>query len=246
MLLNSQLKALMHRIQRSPIKNTLPLQYTHSLNRLDTFVVPELNIAIIPTPKVANRSIKLAVAKKLNPDFRGDPHLAGWQLISKNELQDFNGYRFGFVRNPLARLYSCYKQKIVLYARTYNAPILFWRYGNTFTKEMSFDDFVIAVSKIPDWYSDIHFRSQYCFFYYRQDLLVDFLGKFENLNTDWQTINQNCHIGELPHINFSDSTNWQNAYTKKTAAIAMQRYQTDIERFDYREELELFLKTLSV
>ena len=72
-------KKIMYRIKRSPLRNVLPLQYSYALNKLDTFQVPELGIAFIPNPKAANRSIKLAIDTRLNPQFRGDPHNANWQ-----------------------------------------------------------------------------------------------------------------------------------------------------------------------
>lgn len=238
------LKKALLKTKGSVIEQVLPLKYTHAFNQIGSFTVPELNIAFIPNPKVANQSIKLAIAKKLDPNFKGDQHLANWQYNSNRNLNKFTGFKFGFIRNPLARLYSCYTQKIVLSARTYNQPILFWRYGNIFFKEMSFEDFIMAVSRIPDWYSDIHFRSQYHYFYYKQSLLVDYLGKFENIKSDWRTINSYCEIGELPHLNSSRRSNWQSAYTKNTASIAMQRYKTDIEKFGYKAELEEYYNHL--
>ena len=232
------LKSAMLKIKASKIQSFLPLQYSYALNQVDSFHVPELDIAFIPNPKVANRSIKLAIAKKINPNFSGDPHSANWQYLSNNSLQNYTGFKFGFVRNPLDRLYSCYKQKIVLYARTYNQPILFWRYGNKFHKDMSFEEFVMTVSKIPDWYADIHFRSQHTFFYRKNQLLVDFLGHFENLKHDWQEINQTINIGPLPHLNASLGFDWQCAYSRETAALAMQRYRKDIEYFNYNIKLD--------
>jgi len=242
--MRSLLKTTLLKTKGSSLQKVLPLKYSYVFNRLDSFIAPELNIAFVPNPKVANRSIKLAIARKVDPNFKGDPHTANWQHISSKALNRFTGFKFGFVRNPLDRLYSCYSQKIVLYARTYNQPILFWRYGNLFSKEMTFEDFVRAVSSIPDWYSDIHFRSQYCYFYHKQSLLVDFIGKFENIKAEWQSLNERFDIGDLPHLNSSPRGDWQSAYTKQTAGIAMQRYQTDIEKFGYKTELEDYLRNL--
>ncbi len=222
------------------------IKYSHVLNQLDAIVVPDLNLAFIPNPKAANRSIKLAIARKLNPNYHGNPHRINWATIPKNKLRGTEYFKFGIVRNPLQRLQSCYIQKIVVNARAASTEDLFWRYGNTFHADMSFEEFVIAVSKIPDWYSEIHFRSQHRFFYNKNNLAVDFIGRFEDLENDWNVINQTCDLGPLPHLNQANGKFCTTRFTYETAQLACQRYTRDIDLFGYQNEVDQLLNQLRI
>ena len=245
MAFRKHLKQTMHLIQGNKMLRRLPLKYSYVLNRLDVIHVPELNVAFVPNPKVANRSIKLAMATRINPEFRGDPHNAGWKYVTLGQLQQLDCFKFGFVRNPLDRLISCYKQKILLYARTYNQPVLFWRYGDLFHPQMSFEDFVIAVSGIADRYSDIHFRSQHTYFYKRERNMIDFIGRFENLDQHWQHIDQMCKLGALPHLNPSTRVQQQVSYSPRLVEIATKRYKKDIELFGYEKQVDQLMDQVS-
>ena len=196
-------------------------------------MVPQLKLGFVPTPKVANRSIKAAVAVTVDRNFQGEPHRANWQYAPLALLRDNDYFRFGFVRNPLERLVSCYAQKVVLYSRQYNMPIEFWRYGDRFFPEMTFEQFVRAVSKISDACSDIHFRSQHTFLYHKGELMVDFVGHFENLENDWQHLSERFNFPALPHYNHSSHSDYREMFTPELARLARDRYRKDIELFGY-------------
>jgi hypothetical protein len=117
-------------------------------------------------------------------------------------------------------------------------PPLLWRYGKTFHKDMSFADFVRAVSRIPDRLSDIHFRSQHTFFYHRGKLMADFVGRFERISEDWDVLREKFDLPALPHQNRSQHEDYRSAYTPELAAIAATRYAKDIELFGYTEAVE--------
>jgi len=217
---------------------SLPLvRYTYLFDVSTGIVVPELELCFVPTPKVANRSMKAAIASVVRPGFRGDPHLAGWQYRPVSALKDTGYWGFGFVRNPLDRLYSCYTQKIVLYGRMRNLPIEFWRYGGAFHADMSFEDFVRAVARIPDRIADIHFRSQHCFLYRGERATVDFIGRFEALERDWETVRQRFGLPALQHYNRSPHRSYRDAYTPELARLAATRYADDIRLFGYQAEV---------
>lgn len=222
---------------------TFPLaRYTYLFDMSTGIVVPELEACFVPTPKVANRSIKAAIATVVRPGYRGDPHLAGWKYRPVSTLKHTGYYGFGFVRNPLDRLYSCYAQKIVLYGRMKNLPTLFWRYGGTFHADMSFADFVEAVAGIPDRIADIHFRSQRRFLYHRGAPTVDFIGRFENLEEDWEQIRRRFDLPELPHYNRSPHRSYMDAYTPELARMAARRYEKDIELFGYGDDVAALME----
>lgn len=211
------------------------VRYTYLFDMERGIVVPELGLCFVPTPKVANRSIKAAVAAVARPGYRGDPHLAGWQYCPVSALKHTGLYSFGFVRNPLDRLYSCYAQKIVFYGRMRNMPIEFWRYGDTFHPDMSFAEFVEAVVNIPDRLADHHFRSQHTFLYDNGAPAVDLIGRFENLEQDWEAIRRRFDLPALAHYNRSPHPHYSKAYTPELARAAAERYARDIALFGYGE-----------
>ncbi len=179
------------------------MRYTYLFEYPKTIVVPELGLCFIPTPKAANRSMKIAIANRIGMQWQGDIHHAPWQFTPLALTGQQDCYCVGFVRNPLDRLLSCYSQKIVYYERQLGMPPLLWRYGKTFHKDMSFADFVRAVSRIPDRLSDIHFRSQHTFFYHRGKLMADFVGRFERISEDWDILREKFDLPALPHQNRS-------------------------------------------
>ena len=185
--------------------------------------------------------MKAAIAVTVDPHFQGEPHQANWQYTPLALLKDNDYFRFAFVRNPLDRLVSCYAQKIVLYGQHYNMPIEFWRYGKRFSREMSFAQFVQAVSEIPDVYSDIHFRSQHSFIYHKNHCMVDFIGHFETLEEDWAQLSERFGFPALPHYNRSAHNDYRDMYTPELARLAYKRYQRDIELFAYEEEINALL-----
>lgn len=226
------------RLKTAAWLRSVPLvRYTYLFDVSTGIVVPELRMCFVPTPKVANRSMKAAIAAVARPGYRGDPHLAGWQYRPVTTLRRTGFHGFGFVRNPLDRLYSCYAQKVVLYGRLKHMPMQFWRYGDVFHPGMSFEEFVRAVAGIPDRVADIHFRSQHRFLYHRGEPTVDFIGRFETLERDWQRVRQRFGLPELVHYNRSPHRSYREAYTPALARAAAERYREDIRLFGYEQEV---------
>lgn len=68
---------------------------------------------------------------------------------------------------------------------------------------------------------------------------LDFIGKFENLETDWQMIKNKLNIPEsLPHLNQSKHYPYQK-YFKKQKIIdkTINLYKKDFEYFNYKKEI---------
>lgn len=231
------------RFKNSPLVARLPfIRYSYLLEYPKAIVVPELKLGFVPTPKVANRSMKMAIANHIGMQWRGDIHHAPWQFTPLALLKDNDYFRFGFVRNPLDRLLSCYAQKIVYYERELGMPPLLWRYGKAFNKDMTFAEFVEAVARIPDRVSDIHFRSQHTFLYHHGKLMVDFVGHFEQIEHDWSFLREKFGLPELPHQNRSRHVDYREAYTPELVAIVARRYTRDIEQFGYSDEIAELMK----
>jgi hypothetical protein len=69
-------------------------------------------------------------------------------------------------------------------------------------------------------------------------LLVDFVGKLENLQQDWETV---CHeIGipyqPLPHKNVTRHDRYQDFYDRSAINLVAKHWATEIEMFGYSFE----------
>lgn len=178
----------------------------------------------------------LLLREKLDGE-QGPPRLshltaAQYQEYGYVTADEFSTYfKFSFVRNPWQRVYS------------------FYRYLNYATKH-SFNEFVIEFvnqSKLPnlDWF--IAPQSNYlCDM--QGNLLVDFVGRFENLQEDFNRV---CEIlelekRELPVTNQSKAgiakdgslidlskIPYQDHYDSETIEIVNRLYHRDITMFGY-------------
>jgi len=113
---------------------------------------------------------------------------------------------------------------------------------------MSFEEFVYRIADIPDTRSNEHFRSLNNFLTYQGKPFVDYVGKIENFNEDWQTLNERFGLDSPrrdehskrvsgPMLPFIDLP-----YTRETAEVAAQRYASDIELYDYSGEIDFLME----
>lgn len=103
-------------------------------------------------------------------------------------------------------------------------------------RNMPFEDFVVAISEIPDKISDGHFRSQHTFVTDKKGhVLVDFFGKIEAFDKDFAFVCKKTGIPytKLPHSNKRESKPYRLYYNDKTRRLVQERYKKDIEFFGY-------------
>ena len=63
-------------------------------------------------------------------------------------------------------------------------------------------------------------------------ILVDFVGRFENLETDFGVVCERLHrTAALPHIRKSQHEHYRSYYNETTKNIVATRFAADIERF---------------
>jgi hypothetical protein len=171
-------------------------------------------------------------------------HKRDYPYVKKSViLKKYSDYtRFCFVRNPWDRVVSCYTNKIHAdkeyndqwYTNGVATPLL--RYGETFKGGMKFEAFVDAINDIPDHQADDHFKSQYLFVTDNTDtLLVNFIGKFENFEFDFNCLYQKIGLPPitLPHMLKSTRKNYKSYYNSNTKRLIGKRYTRDIELFRY-------------
>jgi chondroitin 4-sulfotransferase 11 len=202
----------------------------------------------IEVPKVACSSIKIALASLLGIDLEtagGNPH-----NVSFPEPQSCPGpwlypglFAFAFVRNPWDRLVSCYRDKIrgevpgfTNFHATRQVAHCLARF-DTFRAGMTFDEFVEAVASIPDDEADDHFRSQHTFLTNSTgDLGVDYVGRFERLERDFDRVCQRLGLRNLrlPFVQaVSTLRSYREFYTPLTRGLVGKRFSNDIDTFGY-------------
>ena len=148
-----------------------------------------------------------------------------YRKLAKKEIGFKNYFKFTIVRNPWDRLLSNYfYRKYIKY--------------DGFIQDMSFKEWVVnsktgdysfenSLSKHEqfDWITDNH-----------KEVLVDFIGRFENLQEDFDIICDKIGIPrqELPHKNKSKHKHYTEYYNDETRSIVAEKYAKDIEYFGYK------------
>lgn len=227
-------------------------------------VCHELRLIYYPIPKVASSSIRGYLLKNgFLKDYEEDQGLTmerihhgfAYPTISAKEAEELkkNGYRsFAVVRDPMARSFSCYKDKIAGY-RESGQPLRygFSRYNRLFMREvfstdMSFEQFLCTVARIPDFIADEHFRSQACFLPIRHNsLMVDQLVQLENLDAGMV---ETCIEWGLPpwserRINPTRQSMEPQNYKAHLYGIVSKRYRRDYELTGYSAPSERGIDT---
>ena len=208
----------------------------------------DLQCVFVHIPKVAGQSIEgffstlLGVNREMlllqdNRDPQLGPeqlsHLTAAEYVKFGHMtpEEFRSYyKFSFVRNPWKRLASEY----------------IWR---RYIDKFQFKDFVFKNFPNPDDYCDAyrHVLPQYDFLYDSQgNLLVDFVGKFENLQADFNLVCQKLGIEEtkLPHRNSNKQNKilkgykqeykpYLEYYDEETKEFVAEIYKNDIKTFGY-------------
>jgi dermatan 4-sulfotransferase 1 len=196
----------------------------------DVWLLPELKLGYVQIPKVATRSIRQCLAATLG---MADVEMAAQKYsrhIAKKELASlsYSFNFFAFTRDPLDRLYSCYKNKVeaLRYAKKDNIFEVYGVKNNT-----SFDRFVEIIAGVPDHQADRHFRSQIWFLTDNQNrLFVQNIYRLEHFREGWQDLQQSYRLFDAPHENKSRcKLNINQAYSEKTLKTAMKRYEADID-----------------
>jgi hypothetical protein len=163
--------------------------------------------------------------------------VTGDRLIPELDGRYRDHFKFSFVRNPYDRLVSCYYSKI-------NPKVVGIdqepHEGVELRPGMTFAQFVEAVYLIPDDKANVHFRSQHLFLRApdaKGDLLVDFLGRFENMERDFARAAKELGLGlSLPHSNPSrrrERQDYRDYYDGRLAEMVGERYREDCGIFGY-------------
>jgi len=194
--------------------------------------------------KTAGRSFE-AVLKENIPDlksFMGTHDHALWarELLGE-QWSDY--YKVAFVRNPWDRLVSWYtmiqeKGRKTLYKRIFGMRKYNLLTQYVLSNSNSFDEFLYnCVDTIDDidgkksiLYNQLDYITDS-----EGSIIVDFVGKFENLNKDTDIVFKTLGLDNvtLPHKNSSKHRNYRSYYSEETKKLVSQRFERDIEFFGY-------------
>jgi len=174
--------------------------------------------------KTGGSSIETA----LNPNVPIDPKIAGtigntklegkhWTALeySKKYPKEYKEYfTFSFVRNPWDRTVSHYEWKVFV--------------GNL---KLSFKEWITS----PEFLNNSRLLYQ-SYLFDNNNLIVDFVGRFEKLQLDFNYVCDKIGIGyiKLPHANKIDRKHYTEYYDDETREIISEKYAKDIKYFGYQ------------
>jgi hypothetical protein len=179
-------------------------------------------------PKCAGKSISQSLFG--NQGF-AHTNAREYRIIFGNKFDKI--YKFTIVRNPWDRLVSAF---YYLKSGGYNKKDKKW-YNKHISKYGDFNEFVREWLNEKNIYRGIHFYPQR---YFLCDdghkLLVDYIGKFEKLDYEFNYLKNKLNIkSNLQHINSSKRKykDYRKFYNDETQDIVAKVYDKDIKLFDY-------------
>lgn len=197
----------------------------------------------IVTPKCANSAIKhrlfkLYYRQNVHKDhLHSSRHGVGINFKTCLEVRRYMPV-FSFVRNPWARVTSLYNNKIRV--RGGGTDTIIRLHKEHFKVGMPFDDFVHALKNIDvnSIETETHIRSMSTHLYYNNVLLPNFVGRLENIETDWPMICEQIGINSDPLPLRNDSKKLHDSYkdyytNRELVNIVGNVYSCDVENFKY-------------
>jgi len=279
----NNISALGLRFRRRVIKKIHKFKYHHIQETWPQVDVHEKRFLInhdyhfiyCPIPKAACSSFKelmlklegksesdegMVHARTLEYTLEIYPYEEALTLLKNNHY-----FKFTIVRNPWIRLVSGYLDKFVFYKTldlsNFTKDVIDWVYQDQgqkadYQKSITFEQFVKYLCSNPDRVLNSHWKPQYLFL---GNTDFDFIGRFESLVDDYQTIQaktgiplelqwrnktikasqpieqtlnlSNLYPSEIKSLNSRPS--YHQLYTPKLVEDIRQRYQQDVERFAY-------------
>ncbi|MFB6307408.1 MAG: sulfotransferase family 2 domain-containing protein, partial [Flavobacteriales bacterium] len=138
--------------------------------------------------------------------------------ISEKEYKSY--FKFTFVRNTWARVYSWYSNVIndEFHRKEYNIP-----------DNYSFKDFI-------NYKLDHENFSQLGFLIDKNgNIPLDFIGRFENLQSDFSYVSRQIglHDSQLPHLLNRGHKNYKEFYDNETKDLVYKFYKKEINYFEF-------------
>jgi dermatan 4-sulfotransferase 1 len=238
------------------------------LNPPDTWVSPIYRYFCMTIPKSACSKIKLVLQEleglplppdpfdvhtRNTPGYRFVPSLTKFSTAEGDILTSNDWFRFAFVRNPYARLFSAYKQKVL----DLTSPYIGFReairqqagyptladgaFGN-----VGFADFVHYIATQPDEFRDGHWKSQTGTLHLDR-IRYDFIGRVETFEEDFTHVLQRFQAPPALLATLTERVNTTIklplavAYNKALADLVYTLYHADFATFGYAQDSWMFM-----
>jgi hypothetical protein len=183
-------------------------------------------------PKAAGTSLMGALRTKKFEQVHGyvghskKPKKGRLDKILSSSVHDINNYfKFAFCRNPYDRIVSVWKY------------LSFIKPAGRLNRFPEFKNFIKLGLNVKNDHWRWHYYPQYyhiCSKNRNPD--IDYIGRFENLQEDFNTICDKIGIPhqQLPHKNKSKHKHYTEYYDEETKQIVAEKYAKDIEYFNYK------------
>tara|TARA_B110000495_G_scaffold64587_1_gene54950 strand:- start:7140 stop:7772 length:633 start_codon:yes stop_codon:yes gene_type:complete len=198
-------------------------------------------LAIFP-PKTASTSVRrvlnLTEPVVISGEKMASVHIpcTEWlNVMIKDGIDPSSYFKFMFVRNPWSRIVSQWEYMRRMQRRDTSYGAACKRIVGIVKNFKGF--LTINVSDLYGTGSDEHLLEP-CYNYgydSHGNQLVDFVGKFENLQQDFNTVCHSIGLSQrlVPHINISKYKHYTKYYDEDTKQVVANRYAKDIDYFKY-------------
>ena len=193
----------------------------------------ERRLAFIHINKTAGSSIERAMGWVHDESS----HMTVKELSTVIDLRQF--YKFSFIRNPYDKIVSQYHHR----KQNMKDEVL---------KDLTFKDWVknldelgfgikgtgnqCAWLSLQDWIWDVE-KQEYTTRPDEIKFAVDFIGYFEELQSDWKELQDEVKIFpyiKLPHRRKSKHNHYREYYDDETQEIIYKRFEDDFKVFNYK------------
>ncbi len=159
------------------------------------------------------------IFRRIRSRFRQTSNPNNLLTVSREQYQNY--FKFSVVRNPYSRAYSWYRavmrDNIMMQDHGLIAPIGFEEFLTRFLDRK-------GLMRPATWFLNS----------FGGKLQLDFVGKFENLSEDFDSISNRLGLDiELPHKLKGAAQDWRAGYDDKTTKIVRNYYKEDFETFGY-------------
>jgi len=144
------------------------------------------------------------------------------QLVGEKRWNDY--FTFTFVRNPWDKIVSQYH---------YNGEKFCKRHCG---RMLNFEEYVKLLIANDRIYTTFTPQNLPYIIDGSDDVMVDFIGRFENLEEDFAYICRRLDIVDvkLPQLNISKHKHYSEFYNNETREIIAEKFRKDIKHFNYK------------
>ena len=199
-------------------------------------VTSNRDILFVHIQKTGGSSILRALGQEAHPRYK---HFFASEFRLMCTAEQWDGaFKFAFVRNPWDRLVSWWSM-LNAYRDAFRQGARLNRFFTyVFENSVTFEEFILnchADIADPDGRKCI-LRNQLDYLTDSDGrILVDFVGKFENLATDFRKITRQLGLPAtaLEHRNKTSHARYTDYYSNRTRGLIEEAYQRDITQFGY-------------